>query len=161
VRYLARGGPLDGQMVEGPPNALHVAADAVADAFGVERNPASIKVTIDGWVYEFSADEPDVLIGRPMTAAELEIDEVWKEIRLYDDRRRRTAQLSPSVTATLKAAHGLLEGDECVAGRRDDVIVLAARGATAKAWTDALEALGPEFGCSPEDIPDALWETLG
>lgn len=156
VKYLLRGGPRDGELIEPPPVMLATVAAAIAEAAGGRRVSAP-RVISQGWVYEFSATEAGVLDGREATEDELLVDAAFAELRAEDDRRRRMFELSPVVLSALKESSRLLEGDECVAAKRGDVAIFIAHGATAAAWEEALAALPDEHRCSPQEIADEAW----
>lgn len=162
MKYLLRGGPMDGEFVDPPPSILGEVAEAIADEMGAERTPGGSYIRAQGWVYEFSADEADVLVGRPATEEELRLEEIWKLIAEEEAEiqaeRERMRELSPHVLAALKHADRLLVNDRCVAATRGEVAIFIARGKTAEAWKDALGSLDPEHGCTPEEIPDSVWE---
>jgi len=160
AKYLLRGGPFDGKEVDPPPSVLHTVTEDLAERFGASYDPTNAKISGEGWIYEFSADEPGVLIGRPMTEQELAVDEAFAELREEDRRIAVMHELSPHVLRTLKQAHRLLEGNNCVAARRDDVAIFVARGETAAEWERVLGALDADRGCAPEPIPDVVWERL-
>lgn len=69
VRYLLRGGPLDGEYVDAPPAILEEAGRAVA-ASEQDAVVSAPMLTRGDWTYEFSPDEAGVLIARPATYLE-------------------------------------------------------------------------------------------
>lgn len=71
VRYRLVGGPLDGQIVDPPPDVFNKTAETTVAALGKDPRAMGVPyLTHDGWVYEFAPDQPDVMIGREQTEQE-------------------------------------------------------------------------------------------
>jgi hypothetical protein len=149
-------------LIDAPPGFLHEIAEGIAGELGRTAGPS--RVAGEGWVYEFSPDEAGVLIGREATEEELEVEKMFAlalaDLREEERAKQRMRELATVVLSALKAADRLLEGNGCVAASRGEVAIFVGRGETAAAWREALEQLGPEYGASPEEVPDERWEAV-